>query len=513
MSRQTDLTNPSKAVREPAQFFNLIKLLSMKNQIINVDPTTLIENQVVTEIYPVTENYQSILENIKAMGVLEPLLVDENNVVISGNLRRQIAIELGITSVPVIVCDNGGLDTSAFKLKVVSHAQQRIKTYSQLLKEYEILKELYPVKKGERTDKDPVKKANKEKRDSLNISKAKLAMLKTIKELATELYGEDTSEYKNVWNKVDAQKASLNAIVKGLKRIKIEQVNSDVLPDSYEVIAERIKIYNKSCEQMLEIVDGEIACILTSPPYFQMKDYGTGAQQRGFEKDVDAYIKALVKDFRDCKRVLADDGSLWVNLAEPVVEGEYKTIPHKFVQAMMKEGWILNDELIWIKNNPQFTQAKRSVKAHEYIFHFVKSKNYKYDISWLNNLSDPNDLISYGTSGKVANLMSSMDFRDNIIRTNSNNMEKLRRGCTDKGFHLTHGAAFPVTIPLILILTTTQPGDTVLDIYSGTATTGEAAAMTGRKYIGYELKPEYIMSSEVRLAEYLDNDGSNLIAA
>ena len=485
----------------------------MKNQIINVDPTTLIENQVVTEIYTVTENYQSILENIKAMGVLEPLLVDENNVVISGNLRRQIAIELGIKSVPVIVRYNGGLDTNALKLKAVSHAQQRIKTYSQLLKEYEILKELYPVKKGERTDKDPAKKANKEKRDSLNISKAKLAMLKTIKELGAKLYGDDSADYKKIWSEVDSQKASLNRIIKGLKRTKIERGNKSFLPDSYEVINERIKIYNKSCERMLEIADGAIACIVTSPPYFQMRDYGTGKDQRGLEKDVEAFIRGLVSDFRDCKRVLADDGSLWVNLGEAVLDGHYNAIPHKFVMAMMEDGWVFNDEIIWVKNNPIFTQAKRSVRAHEYVFHFVKSKNYKYDISWLSNLSDPNDLISYGTSGKVANLMSSMDFRENIIRTNANNMEKLRRECTDKGFHLTHSAAFPVTIPLLLILTTTQPGDTVLDIYSGTATTGEAAAMTGRKYIGYEVKPEFIMSSEVRLAEYLDKDGSNLLAA
>jgi DNA modification methylase len=485
----------------------------MKNKIINVDPTTLIENQVVTEIYPVTENYQSILENIKAMGVLEPLLVDEHNVVISGNLRRQIAIELGITSVPVIVCDNGGLDTDALKLKAVSHAQQRIKTYSQLLKEYEILNELYPVKKGERTDLDPAKKSKKEKRDSLNISKAKLGMLKSIKELATELYSEDTAEYKNVWNEVDAQKASLNRIVKGLKRTKIERANNDFIPSSYEVIAERIKIYNKSCEQMLEIVNGEIACIITSPPYFQMRDYGTGIDQRGLEKDVDSFIKGLVSDFRDCKRVLADDGSLWVNLGEAVLDGQYNAIPHKFVIAMMEDGWAFNDEVIWIKNNPIFTQAKRSVRAHEYIFHFVKSSNYKYDISWLSNLTDPDNLITMGTSGKIYNLLSTVDFRDNVLKTNGNNMDTLRKKCVEQGFHLTHNAAFPLSVPLILLLTTTKPGDTVLDIYSGTATAGEAAAMTGRKYIGYEIKPEYIMASEVRLAEYLENDGSNLLAA
>lgn len=264
---------------------------------------------------------------------------------------------------------------------------------------------------------------------------------------------------------------------------------------------------------MLEIEDGEIACIITSPPYMGMFDYGTGTNQRGFEKDVDSYIKALVKDFRDCKRVLAEDGSLWVNLSEPVIEGEYKVIPHKFVIAMMEEGWAFNDELIWQKRNPNFTQAKRSVKAHEYIFHFVKSKNYKYDISWLSNLSDPDNLISIGTSGKVHNLLSTVDFRDNILKTNSNNMDNLRKKCVAKGFHLTHGAAFPLTIPLILLLTTTLPGQTILDIYSGTATTGEAAAMSGRNYIGYEVKPEFIMASEVRLEEYLVNDSSNLLAA
>ena len=135
-------TIPFKAVRQSAQLFNLIKSLSMKNQIIYVDPTTLIDNQVVTEIYSVNQDYLYLYENIKAMGVLKPLLVDERNVVISGSLRRLIAIELGITSVPVIVYVNDELDTDAFKSKAVSHAQQMIKIYSQLLEKFQILCEL-----------------------------------------------------------------------------------------------------------------------------------------------------------------------------------------------------------------------------------------------------------------------------------------------------------------------------------------------------------------------------------
>ena len=208
----------------------------------------------------------------------------------------------------------------------------------------------------------------------------------------------------------------------------------------------------------------------------------------------------------DCKRVLKDDGSLWVNLGEAVLDGHYNAIPHRFVMAMVADGWIFNDEIIWIKNNAFFTQGKRCVRTHEYLFHFVKSKKFNYDVSWLENVTDSDNRISFGTNATVANLISSMDFRCNILRTNGNNMEGLRKSCKEEGFNLTHSAAFPLTIPLIPILTTSKVGDTVLDIYSGTATSGQAALMTGRKYVGYEIKSEYIMGSKVRLKNYLTEE-------
>jgi DNA modification methylase len=193
---------------------------------------------------------------------------------------------------------------------------------------------------------------------------------------------------------------------------------------------------------------------------------------------------------------------MWVNINEPVIDGEYHSISHQFAMAMRKEGWKLNDEIIWIKRNANFTQAKRTVRSHEYIFHFVKSTKYHYDLSWMSGLKDSQNLISFGTSGKVSNVISSMDFRDSIIRTNGNNMSELRKDCKKQGFNLTHSAGYPISIPLIAILTTSKVGDTILDIYSGTATTGEAALATNRKYIGYEIKPEFIMGSVVRLQDY-----------
>lgn len=463
-----------------------------------VNPSTLQTNSVAASLYSVPENYETIKENIKAMGILEPLIVSGNTVV-SGNLRLKIALELGFDIIPVLYTEEGNANQ---ELRIISHAQQRIKKYSEVLREYEILDAEYPVGKGCRTDLNPEKKKNSEKKKALNISSSKLAMLKKIKSFARDLYGEISPEYAQVWTKVDEEKASLNQILKGLKRELAIRKNEFVIPQQYELMTDNAKIFNKSCEDMSEVETGSVSCIITSPPYYQMRDYGTGNEQRGLESDVDSYIQGLVNDFTDCYRVLKDDGSLWVNLGEAILDGHYNAIPHQFVVAMMKAGWIFNDEWIWVKNNPLFTQAKRAVRSHEYIFHFVKGKDYYYDISWLNELTDLKNFISLGTSGKISNLLSAMDFRGNIIQTNINNMDDLRSACIEQGFYLTHNSAFPVTIPLISILTTSKVGDTILDIFSGTGTSGEAALATKRKYIGYEIKPEFIKASEVRLSEY-----------
>jgi DNA modification methylase/ParB-like chromosome segregation protein Spo0J len=473
-----------------------------------VNPATLQPNKVASSLYAVPENYETMKENIKQMGILEPLIVS-GNIVVSGNLRLQIALELGFDLIPVLHTEEGNANK---ELRIISHAQQRVKKYSEILREYEILDAEYPVGQGCRTDLNPAKKKNADKKKALNISKAKLSLLKSIKLLARELYGESPAEYSQVWVDVDSEKASLNRILKGLKREIAIQNNKIAIPQNYEIITNDAKIFNKSCEIMDEIETGSVSCIITSPPYFQMRDYGTGKEQRGLESNMDLFIKGLVNDFKDCYRVLKEDGSLWVNFGEAILDGHYNAIPHRFVVEMIKEGWIFNDELIWVKNNPVFTQAKRSVRAHEYIFHFVKSSRYHYDVSWLSELSDNGNLVSIGTSGKISNLLSSMDFRDNIIKTNSNNMDELRKSCTERGFHLTHNAAFPVTIPLIAILTSSKVGDTILDIYSGTGTSGEAALATQRKYLGYEIKPEFIMASEVRLKPYTEEQ-NELIAA
>jgi hypothetical protein len=243
----------------------------MKHGIITwVDPNQLKENEVTKKLYSIPENYELMKENISQFGILEPLIVT-NDVVESGNLRLQIAKELGLEKVPVIYQPKKDIKA---EILAVSHGQQRVKKYSEILAEYEILEAEYPVGKGCRTDLDPAKKNNAEKKKALNISKAKLNQLKAIKVLAKELYCDSITEYNQVWSNVDSEKSSINSILKGLKRTKAILENEFVIPESFELISDKAKVYNKSCENMYEINNQSVSCILTSPPYFHMRDYG-----------------------------------------------------------------------------------------------------------------------------------------------------------------------------------------------------------------------------------------------
>ena len=169
---------------------------------------------------------------------------------------------------------------------------------------------------------------------------------------------------------------------------------------------------------------------------------------------------------------------------------------------MIKRGWILNDEILWTKSNPKYSPGKRSVRSHEYIFHFVKSEDFYYDDTWLDGVEDKTNTFSYGTNNLFPKLISGIDFRDGVVKTSVATTEYLRDKCKERGFFLNHTAVYPGVIAMIPILSTTKPGDIVLDIFNGTGTTGEVSIKLDRKYVGYEYNSEYVMATEVRLSEY-----------
>ena len=471
-----------------------------KNQVLLVDPKELKVNPLVSEFYSIPENYEGIKQSIEYIGIQEPLIVSKDGFIISGSLRHKIALELGFSQVKVIYSEN----SSDHSLTVV-HNQQRIKKYSEILKEYELLKEKYSIKQGVRTDlNDELRKEKELLINSIPLSGSKLSRLSSIKRMANELYGEESETAKKIWEEIDSKAKSVDSVYKSLLNKTKKKANKLVVPEFYELIREKAKIYNKSCASMTEVESNSIACVISSPPYYDMRDYGNGEDERGAEKQVIDYINGLVNDYEDCRRVLKDDGSLWVNINDCVRKSSYNAIGHRFVLAMIEKGWNFNDELIWLKSNPTYTFGDRSVRSHEYIFHFTKSKEFYYDDSWMQSEFENSQTAIYGCRGDNAKLLSAIDFRDGVLKTNGANIEKLRRDCkVENGINLTHSATFPIEVPTICILSTSRPGDTILDCHNGTASSGESALLFGRSYNGYELNPEFIMASEVRLSNYL----------
>lgn len=472
-----------------------------------VEITTIKKNQTTLGIYQIPKNYDSIKENIKITKIIEPLIVNKDTmVIISGNLRHQIAKELGFEKVPVIYREVAETEMDFLS---ISSNQFREKSYSEKLREIEFFQKYYDIKKGQRTDLNPDLKRKKEQRDTAlsHMSNDTIDKLKSIDTMATELYGKNSKEYQKMFEKLDEGRSTLSGMRQYLLDKKKKKHNNQVIPKNHKIDGKYTKVYNKSSEDMSEIKTGSIHMICTSPPYFQMKDYGTGKEQLGMEKSVDVYLSNLMKVFKECHRVLADDGSLFVNINDCADDGVYNAVPHRFLLKMIDMGWKFNDEILWIKSNPTYTRGKRSVRSHEYIFQFVKSSRFYYNDEWLKNLTDPENLISYGTNNENPKLFSGLDFRDGVLKTNAANTSELRKECEEKkGFYMTHNATFPLDVPTVCALLTTDQEDIILDPFSGTSVVGEFARKNNRYFVGYELKSEFVMAAEVRTLKHPQPD-------
>ncbi len=257
-----------------------------------------------------------------------------------------------------------------------------------------------------------------------------------------------------------------------------------------------------------------IDCIVTSPPYYGQRDYGMDGQI-GNEKKQEEYIENLVNIFNECKRVLKDTGSLWLNLGDKYNKGNLMGMPWRVALALQDEGWTLRNDIIWHKPNAMPHSAKnRLTTDHEYIFFFTKkAKDYYYD----------QDAIR--EEHKTFSADSKMKGGRNHFGKNGGTPEKgknsgnsnLHDGRWDQAFHPNgrnkrtvwniplskfrgaHFAVFPERLIEPCILAGCPKNGIVLDPFFGAGTTGYVATQQGRKYVGLELNPEYADIAEKRL--------------
>lgn len=476
-----------------------------KNNLSHVEyvaPKSINRNIELSKLYRIPSNYEMIKENISTMGIITPIIVNSNNnIIVSGNLRHMIAIELDIPLVPVFFVNL----TDEMRLVSLSSNVQREKSTMDKYKEMMLYKEIFPIKRGNRSDLFPELKELREERDvALSVfSKDTKDKMSSIGAMCNDLFPEEPSKLEGYFNEIDNGKSSLNKVYKKVKTLHTKsKCNNEVEGGDY--IDGLVTIYNKSSETMEELADESVNVCIGSPVYWRMKVYQLPSNQLGQENTVEEYMDNLKKHYLEVYRVLRNDGSLFVNINDCCKDGEYQMIPQRFVLMLNSIGFILNDEFQWLKKSPRPTFGKRSVRRHEPIFHFVKSKDFYYNEEWLKESLDETNSFSIGTTKECPKLTSSLDFYGGVLKTGVASTRELKAKCMQEySISVDHQATFPIDVPMICLLMTSRPNDLILDNFNGTSVSGSAVLKLGegRCFVGYEPSPEYMVASKIRLSE------------
>jgi len=230
-------------------------------------------------------------------------------------------------------------------------------------------------------------------------------------------------------------------------------------------------------------------CCITSPPYWGLRDYGIDGQI-GAEEEPAAYVRRLVDVFEGVRRVLTDDGTLWLNIGDSYTSGNrgyrapdrknpvramtYRAptpeglkpkdligIPWRLALALQEAGWFLRSDIIWEKPNCMPESVKdRPTRAHEYLFLLTKSVKYYYNHA---NIKEPN--------GRNRRTVWSIP---------------------TEPFPGAHFATFPPKLVEPCVMAGSKPGDWILDPFFGSGTVGVVCEEQRRNYVGIELNPEYV---------------------
>jgi len=270
-----------------------------------------------------------------------------------------------------------------------------------------------------------------------------------------------------------------------------------------------ITIYKGDCREVLaNLPDQSVDCCVTSPPYFGLRDYGRKSQI-GLEPTPEEFVEALVEVFREVRRVLSDDGTVWLNLGDSYKNKQLIGIPWRVAFALQADGWYLRQDIIWSKPNPMAESVQdRCTKSHEYIFLLSKISKYYFDIEPIREVIKP-------TNKGEASVRESGDSKTrnrkhwgvphepkNVIRKYEQIKGANKRSVWNvptKGLSEAHFAVYPPELIEPCILAGCPEGGTVLDPFGGSGTTGMVADRLNRNSIMVELNDDYVQIAQNRI--------------
>ena len=295
---------------------------------------------------------------------------------------------------------------------------------------------------------------------------------------------------------------------------------------------------------------------VTSPPYYGLRDYGV-AGQIGLEQTPEQYLERLVEVFREVRRILRPDGTLWLNLGDSYAGGagrwggdknissfqaaskgslgqigkmkkwEHATIkpkdligiPWAAAFALRGDGWYLRQDIIWAKTNPMpESVTDRCTKSHEYVFLLSKSKKYYFDAAGIKEPCTANSIADFkrrkNMDKRKGGLGTYWEVRPDLFRPRNEYIPKdFMRNKRDvwtlptNSFVGAHFATYPIKLIEPCIVAGCPSGGIVLDPFFGSGTTGITALKNLRNYIGIELNPDYVKIAQNRIDEFNSSVG------
>ena len=280
---------------------------------------------------------------------------------------------------------------------------------------------------------------------------------------------------------------------------------------------------------------GSVHCCVTSPPYFGLRDYGH-ENQIGLERTPEAFVQELVEVFREVRRVLRDDGTLWLNLGDsynaynanrgastsisdgtagrghpthrrglttPTLKNkDLIGIPWRVAFALQDDGWYLRQDIIWHKPNPMPESVRdRCTKAHEYLFLLSKGARYHFDSEAIKEPAIKGAAGSTFNKGKTATHQLGRSSDKDRADSSTRNRRSVW-SVTTKPFKGAHFATFPPDLIEPCILAGCPAGGTVLDPFMGSGTTAAVSLQHGRQFVGVELNPEYLELARRRVDQH-----------
>lgn len=322
------------------------------------------------------------------------------------------------------------------------------------------------------------------------------------------------------------------------------------------IMTEPYTIHTGDCLEVLAgLPDESVQTCITSPPYWGLRDYGVPGQL-GLEPTPEAYTASMVEIFREVRRVLRDDGTLWLNLGDtynaynhnrgPSFKGANKNhhdlmptadrqglnapglkpkdlvgIPWRIAFALQADGWYLRSDIIWSKPNPMPESiSDRPTKAHEYIFLLTKRQRYYYDLEAIKEPvtgnahgrgagvnpkakvpsgwdTGPGD--HRGRRGRYPKSKQNASFSASVVDIVDERNKRSVWAVPTQPYPEAHFATYPEALILPCVLAGAAAGAIVFDPFTGSGTTAVVALKQGRRFVGIELNPEYVQMAERRI--------------